>query len=200
MLKHWNLLLLALAATLMLALVACGDDDDGGDDTSATSTRSAGDDSATPGETGDTDETPADDETPTATEAGGATPPDNNQDQCHLLTSEEVAETTGRAIHETVGTPGTCSFTLVNRTSVAIGVGDLGADPEVLFNLSRENLNGEEVTGLGDDAFWLSEFDQLYIRAGSQQVFVTAQYAEDTLDAKATAISLAEKILPRLDE
>ena len=217
MLKSWNLLILVIIATFAVAFAACGDDDDGGNP-SATGTASAtgsrtpkpsspDGSSPTPAGSQDPDETPGDDETPdgatgtsaTSTDPAATTPPDEDA-ECELLTEEDLADVIDSRVNDTTVVPGACSYTFDDLTSVGLSVADLGDNGEQVFDLSQEFLSGEPVTDLGDRAFWVEDFNQLYVRVGSTQVFVTMQFAGDVTDAKALAIGLAEKIVDRLDQ
>jgi hypothetical protein len=175
-------LLAAAALAASLLLVACGDADD--------------------------------DEPPVVQEEGGGAGQLENPDAsvpeveavsgmpdpCSLVTEAEVAEAAGAEPTRTVRTQLTptsaeCAF-LDDADPIAI----VGVELEPEDDLSRyEDLEGEPVDGVGDDAVWSPLLGAVAVLQDGQQVSATLVISDqDPDDLREPATQLAEAALGRL--
>jgi hypothetical protein len=159
---------------------AADDDDDNG-----SSGGDAQDGGANGGGGGDDDDN--DDPTPTRSP---------NARVC-LVTVAEVSDAIGEDVRLDSSDDG-CTFITDDFETVHVVASDLGDDAEEAFQTGFGVLGGEEVDGIGDDAFWLEGFNQLNVRDGDQHLIVTLVFS-DTASARSAGLEIAEAALTRID-
>jgi len=200
-------ILLTLLIALALAFAACGGDDDdgggGGDDGGSASTATATGDSGD----GDDDDDGAE-ETPEDTEDAGGDDDDSGDDDddgssagaCEYLTEDEAAAALGDDVSEVVADETGCSWTSDSFSTLVLSVSDLGDSAEESFDGLRRAFEEEDVDGLGDEAMWIPDLQQIHVREGGTYIligiFLTSQ---DPDEQKSTAQDVAEKVLGRVD-
>ncbi len=185
-------------ATVILTLAACAADPgagggDGGDQ----------DPTSTAQGDGDGDEQPT--EPPQGDGGGGG----RIEDACELLTLAEVQEAadmvaTGLTVREGEGTAdedgAVCNYVIDSPDAEFAGSALVRVrwdDPRGIFNQLKNAFEGEDVSGLGDEAYWASEVSELLVLRGDYllEVQLVVSEEETTLDAVRL---LAERVLTRI--
>jgi hypothetical protein len=200
---RWLLPGVALLAVLALAFSACGDDgavdeiigtpvDGVAEETPADAvleeTPGGGEDGLP---AGDGDDEPAGD----GTFDGGAL----DVDLCSIVTEGDVAALLDQAVTDVTEDPGSCTYTTETFGIVSLVVTGLGPDPENTFNIGRLGLQGEEVSGIGDEAYWVEEASFLNVRTGGVQLSVVVALAGANIEqSREIALQLAKMALEGL--
>jgi hypothetical protein len=132
-------------------------------------------------------------------------------DACSLISKAEAEEAVGLTFQDPESTPynpvsksSECKFQTTDTSSGIASAGGLQVRAERLSNPAanfaglRELLGeGEEVSGVGDEAFYVAS--QLFVLSGTHQVHVTVSLFGNRGDERRdVAVKVAETILPRL--
>ena len=119
-------------------------------------------------------------------------------DTCHLVTESEISETVGEPVTETRPAVDNCTWAFGEFDSINLRV-ENRADPE-LEGPHIAFPQGEDVTGLGDRAYWVADGKILYfVTAGvayAVQLVLSSEAAVD--DPRAVAEQIARKALDRI--
>lgn len=147
----------------------------------------------------------------TSAPAGGgpvspATTPDAGQqtdgaaaagDVCELVTETEIADATGRAVTDMVAAEDNCTWTIGEFDTINLRV-ESRNDPE-LQGPHVAFPEGEDVSGLGDRAYWVEDVSVLYfVRGGIAYAVQLVVFSEELDSPRAVAESIARFALARL--
>ena len=158
---------------------------------------------------GETD--PEDQVQPEAQSAQTASDDSEAIDACSLISKAEAEEAVGLTFQDPESTPydpvsksSECKFQTTDTSGGIASAGGLQVRAERLSNPAanfaglRELLGeGEEVSGVGDEAFYVAS--QLFVLSGTHQVHVTVSLFGNRGDERRdVAVKVAETILPRL--
>ena len=113
-----------------------------------------------------------------------------------LVTVQEVTQAIGESVELRSSDDG-CTFQTETFETVDVSTSSLGENPEEAFNTGFELVGGERVDGIGDEAFWLSGFDQLNVRQGDQHLIVTLILA-DNPNVREAGTEIAAAALTRI--
>ncbi len=191
-------LLALLTIGVALFVIACSGDDDpegaSGDSPSASAT------------TADPDATTSDPDASATSEGSGGADSDDEDgiNPCSLVTKEEVEAALGKPVADgerpEVAQGLICQFVGSQGTDVwqlQILVTQTGSAESMTsaFASAKESVaetNPEDVSGIGDEAFWIPGANQLNIREGNTYIIVSGNASLDVLKG------VAEKALGRL--
>jgi hypothetical protein len=155
---------------------------------------------ATVGPTG-TPEAPAATTQPpvVTTDAPGATPPAATGTLCHLLTLEEIQAATGIPAQLANEVPGQCTWLLIGPDGTNAGVVTITLDPaEGDWAAYRLAFDGEDLSGIGEAAYWVENIRTLYfVDRGNAFMITMGIFGEDP-DALSILRSLALTAISRL--
>jgi hypothetical protein len=94
-----------------------------------------------------------------------------------------------------------CNYTSSSGTAAfSFGQGPNASAVQLVFQQSKEAQSGEDVAGLGDSAYFSSNFHNLLVIKGSMflSVGVLTASASDPASEKAADMALAQLVLPKL--
>jgi len=180
----------AIAMLSLFAFAACGGDDDG--------------DGGDGGNGAPTATEPADGEEPTEA-------PDEQSSEdvtaCDLVTKEEAAELLGEPVDDADTGAASCVYSAESIDSFAsVGLGLFSFETDGAANTSFDEGKAqvdspEDLSGLGDEAYWDPLFGSVDIRQGRHFVTISVAFADgDSASAEGmeAALALAETVLSRL--
>lgn len=178
------LAVLFVAAAALVAFAACGGGDDGNDKPKATQ--------------------PSGGESPTD-EPDGQTPGDVTS--CDLVSKEEAADILGEPVDDADTGAAACVYSASSIDSFAsVGVSLLSLENEdaanTVFDEGKAQVDApEDISGLGDEAYWDPSFGSVDIRQDEHFVSISVAFADGdstTDEGKQAALDLAETAVGRL--
>jgi hypothetical protein len=120
---------------------------------------------------------------------------------CHLLTLEELETATGLPAEPANEVEGQCTWLLKGPDAASAGVVTLVRDTGGVATLSvyRGAFEGDDVPGIGQDAYWVEETNTLFfVHGGYAYTLLLMIFGEDPDDALGITRSLALSINSRL--
>lgn len=118
---------------------------------------------------------------------------------CHLLSEADVTSAMKRSMKVSGGAGGAiCTYSATNDPSVALAVQVFATRAEMALDTQIEP-SSDHLDGLGDDSFWNSTLDMVFVRKGDRAFAVTspslANLVGDPQASKSGMVDLAKKVL-----
>jgi hypothetical protein len=179
----------AVAILALFAFAACSDDGDDGGGNGDTPTATA----------------PADGDSPTDAPDDGEASGDVSS--CDLVSKEEAADILGEPVDDASTGAAACVYSaesIDSLASVGVSLIDLGSDEGAgeVFSSGKDLVDApEDISGLGDEAYWDPAGGSVDVRKGSFFLSVSISFADGsytTDEAKQAALDLAETAVDRL--
>jgi hypothetical protein len=114
-------------------------------------------------------------------DVASATPPTATGTLCHLLTLEEIEAATGIPAGLTNEVPGQCTWLLIGPDGANAGVVTITRDPaEGDWTAYRLAFDGEDLSGVGEAAYWVEANRTLYfVHRGNAFIITMGIFGED---------------------
>lgn len=140
----------------------------------------------------------------TAPPAAPAAPTDGSgtdASACHLLTAAEVTTAMRQPMKVTGGAGAAiCSYSATTDPSIALAVQTFATRADMSLYTQIES-SGDHVDGLGDDAFWNSTLDLVFVRKGDRAFVVTSPSLANLVNqpqaSKSAMVDLGRIVLGR---
>ena len=118
---------------------------------------------------------------------------------CHLVSEADVTAAMKRTMKVSGGAGGAiCTYSATDDPSVVLAVQTFASRAEMATDTQIEP-SSEHVDGLGDDAFWNSTLDMVFVRKGDRAYALTspslANLVSDPQASKSALVDLAKKVL-----